>query len=320
MLRAVSLFSGCGGFDWGAAQAGVDIVMANDIDLHASVAYKGLFPKVNFVDGDVRDIEVFPSADVLIGCYPCTGFSEAARRRWGDRKERNLRDMPSNFLYEEFLRALRQVRPKYLFVENVRGMRTAEEGWFFQQQLNGFQSLGYKVESQLLSASDFGVAQMRKRLFIVGVHRDMGGCGYSFPKPTHGSDGPNRLLTLRDVIYGWPDPEEDEYCTKPFHGHYLTRNRKRGWDDVSYTIVAHAHHVPLHPSGLPMKPAGKDCWILQGDTNRRLSWKECAAIQGLPAKVSPSGSLMQKYRVVGNAVPPALGRALLEQIVKWGPG
>ena len=77
-LQAVSLFSGCGGFDWGAAMAGVEIIWANDIDRSAAMAYKSLFPDVEFVLKDVQTINAFPKADIMIGCYPCTGFSIAA--------------------------------------------------------------------------------------------------------------------------------------------------------------------------------------------------------------------------------------------------
>ena len=71
-LTAVSLFSGCGGFDWGVKQCGVRIIWANDIDQHAAAAYKKLFPRVKFFLGDVREVKTFPKADILIGCYPCT--------------------------------------------------------------------------------------------------------------------------------------------------------------------------------------------------------------------------------------------------------
>ena len=108
-LTAVSIFSGCGGFDWGAAQAGVKIIWANDNNPYASAAYRSLFPNIDFHEGDIRDIKKFPKADILIGCYPCTGFSEAAKRRAADMKtRRNLKDNDGNYLYREFLRALRQ--------------------------------------------------------------------------------------------------------------------------------------------------------------------------------------------------------------------
>ena len=316
-LTAVSLFSGCGGFDWGVHQAGVDIIWANDNDPHAAAAYQALFPGVDFVLDDVRNIKRFPHADILIGCYPCTGFSVAARRRWHNLEERDLKANDGNFLYREFMRALRQVQPKYLFVENVKGMITAEDGWFLERQLKGFRKHGYKVKNEFLFASDFGVAQSRKRLFIVGVRNDSGTLDYDFPVPTHGPKGNVPYIVLRDVIWDMERWPRGEYCDYSFHGHYLTRNRKRGWDELSYTIVADADHVPLHPMGRPMKFVAKDTWILQGKSNRRLSWRECAAIQGLPSWAVPSGTLTTKYRVVGNAVPPVLGKALLEPVVNF---
>src|SRR5580698_10355060 len=107
-LTAVSIFSGCGGFDWGAMQAGVRIIWANDNDPYAAATYRSLFPDVDFHQGDIRDIEKFPKADILIGCYPCTGFSEAAKRRTINmKKRRDLKANSGNYLYREFLRALR---------------------------------------------------------------------------------------------------------------------------------------------------------------------------------------------------------------------
>ena len=317
-LTAVSLFSGCGGFDWGASQAGVEIIWANDVYSHAADAYKAIFKDVEFMEGDVRDIKTFPSADVIIGCYPCTGFSVAARRRWKNQDNRNLFEINGNFLYLEFLRALDQVKPKHFFVENVRGMVSAEKGWFFDQQIKGFEEKGYTVKHKLLSAVDFGAAQSRQRIFIVGVRNDITSeFDYKFPEPTFGPDFAQNYVTMKDVIGEMPLWPEGEYLDRKYHGHYLTRNRKRGWDSPSYTIVAQASHVPLHPMGEPMTKIGKDKWKLQGDNNRRLSWRECAALQGLPSDIAPSGTLEHKYRVVGNAVPPVFGKALLTPVVKF---
>lgn len=314
MLRAVSLFSGCGGFDLGASEAGLQIIWANDIDPYAAAAYRQLSPDVEFTCGDVSQIKNFPQAEVLIGCYPCTGFSLAARRRWKDRSERNLKTNRGNFLYREFLRALVQVNPKFLFVENVRGMSSADQGWFLRRQIGLYRRLGYNVSHKLLDARDYGVAQSRKRLFLVGVRRDVE-FTYSFPPPRFGATCEQPHRVLHDVISGMPEWPKGEYTDIRFHGHYLTRNRKRGWDEPSFTIVAHSHHVPLHPMGEPMIFVKKDTWALQGTENRRLSWRECAIIQDLPTRMEPVGNLDQTYKVIGNAVPPAFGTALLEPVV-----
>lgn len=316
-LSAVSLFSGCGGFDWGAHQAGVELIWANDINPHSAYAYNSLFPDTEFHLNDISEITLFPEADILIGCYPCTGFSVAARRRWRNRNQRDLKKNKTNYLYMEFLRALKVIKPKYLFVENVRGMKSANGGWFLEEQLDGFRECGYTVaDPQVLDASSFGVAQNRKRIFIVGIRNDIE-YSYIYPTPTHGHCQTNSILTLSDVIGDmdlWPTGEFFDY---EFHGHYLTRNRKRRWSEPSYTIVADAHHIPLHPMGEPMKFVKKDTWQLQGHKNRRLSWRECAAIQDLPSHIDISGSIMDKYKVVGNSVPPKLGYHLLKSVVEY---
>jgi len=316
MPRAVSLFSGCGGFDWGATQAGVNIIWANDNNRNAGAAYQALFPDVEFIQMDVRKVATFPDADILIGCYPCTGFSLAARRRWKERGERDLRANEGNFLYEEFLRALGQVQPRYLFVENVRGMHSAEGGWFLEEQIRVYSELGYRVKSAVLNARDYGLAQTRQRLFLVGVHTGVEDFEYDFPAPTHGKEGGPAFQTLEDVIGDMPEWPDGEYCEAEFHGHYLTRNRKRAWDQQSYTIVADSHHVPLHPIGEPMVFVEKDKWALQGNENRRLSWRECARIQGLPEDaLKVIETVDARYKAAGNAVPPIFGEVLLGPIV-----
>lgn len=316
-LTAISLFSGCGGFDYGATKAGVKVIWANDVDHVAASAYKQLLPETEFVLGDIRNVKTFPRADILIGCYPCTGFSLAARRKWKDREDRDLTDIDGNFLFREFLRALEISNPKYFFVENVRGMVTAHKGWFFQQQLDGFRERGYSVKHSLLNATDYGVAQSRQRIFLVGVRDDVAeNFEYNYIAPTHGANF-KPIQTLQDAI-GHMDPwPEGEFIERRFHGHYLTRNRKRKWTDPSYTIVANCSHVPLHPGGEPMTYVSKDNWALQGTHNRRLSWRECAAIQGLPSHIDPEGGINGKYRVVGNAVPPAFGTTLLTPVVEF---
>lgn len=317
-LTAVSLFSGCGGFDWGAHQAGVDILWANDIDPHAAAAYKAVFNNTEFIQRDIEEVKRFPQADILIGCYPCTGFSLGSRRRWRDADMRDLHAKKDNFLYQQFMRALLFVRPKYLFVENVQGMNSAGDGWFFRQQWLGFREYGYKISYKVLMAHDFGVPQTRKRMFLVGVRDDISFYfSYAFPQPTHGPTTDTSYVNLHTALQGMESWPKGEYFDYPFHGHYLTRNRKRPWTKPSYTIVADKHHVPLHPMGEPMVFVAKDHWALQGDENRRLSWRECAAIQGLPAKAEPSGTLENKYRVVGNSVPPTFGKKLLEPIVRF---
>ena len=317
-LTAVSLFSGCGGFDLGAIQAGVKIIWANDIDKYAAQAYKMMLPDVSFNLGDIRDFKVFPKADILIGCYPCTGFSIAARRRAKGADSRNLFNTEGNFLYLEFMKVLKQIKPKYFFVENVHGMMNAIDGWFFQQQIAGFEKLKYTPKYKMMKATDYGAPQDRKRIFIVGVRNDIAeNYNYEFPKPTYGPGTKKSYRTMKDVLSDMDPWPKGEFSMDTFHGHYLTRNRKRKWTEPSFTIVANHSHVPLHPMGRSMINIGEDSWALQGKSNRRLSWKECRILQCLPSRLDPDIDLIHKYTVVGNAVPPVFAKALLKPIVKY---
>ena len=95
-------------------------------------------------------------------------------------------------------------------------------------------------------ATNYGIAQERKRVFIVGVRNDVKDFEYEFPAPTHGGDTGTPFTVLRDVIGNLTSQDDDAYCKKEFHGHFLTRNRKRSWDEPSYTIVAHAGQQRSH--------------------------------------------------------------------------
>ena len=161
MPTVVSLFSGCGGSDAGVLRAGFDVLMANDILPYARDVYLANHPETDYVLGDVSAIESFPSADMLVGCYPCQGFSQGGVRK-ADRK--------INTLYLEFARALRIVKPKAFIVENVSGMVRRNFEHLLKDQFKVFEEAGYRVKSQILNASHFGVAQDRKRIFIVGIH------------------------------------------------------------------------------------------------------------------------------------------------------
>src|SRR5262245_47689192 len=110
-VTAVSLFSGCGGFDLGAQRAGVEILWANDVYRFAAPTYRTYFRDVTFVHSDITafDKRRLPQADLLIGCYPCQGFSDGARRRVGG-EERDYFANERNFLYQQFVEAIPHVQ------------------------------------------------------------------------------------------------------------------------------------------------------------------------------------------------------------------
>lgn len=311
MPTAVSLFSGCGGSDAGLAAAGFQVLMANDILSYARDVYEANFEETDYVLGDVREISSFPSADLLVGCYPCQGFSQAGVRD----PSRKI-----NFLYREFVRALKQVRPKAFIVENVSGMVREDNLHLFINQITRFRLMGYRVEARILDARDYGVPQDRRRLFFVGIRSDLG-IRYKFPEPTHrvtAEDGCDLPMcpTIRDAIGHLPEWPVGEYDVQPFHWYYLSRNRYRGWEEYSRTIVASSRHAPLHPLSPPLRRIHTDKWVFTEDREaRRISYREAARLQGFGDLIFPdTQGLGSRYRVVGNAVPPPVFRAVAEAL------
>ena len=286
MLKAVSLFSGCGGSDWGLVGAGCQILMANDILAYAKDVYEANLPDTDFVLGSIESIKTFPEADILVGCYPCQGGARESSRK-------------INGLYKEFDRVLRQIRPKAFIVENVPGMKRSNNRHLLDDQIRRFRSAGYQVQPPgMVNAIDYGLAQERRRLFIVGIRSDFG-VTYKFPEPTHGP-GLKPIRTQRDCLpmdETWP---QGEFYDQGFHWYYLSRNRYRGWNSPSKTVLANARHMPLHPMSPPLKKVDTDKWIFDGDEQgaRRLSYKEAAALQDMGAWEFPdTASLMNKYKV-----------------------
>lgn len=305
MPRVVSLFSGCGGSDAGVIAAGFDVVMANDLLPYARDVYEANHPATDYRVGDVAKIEAFPEAELLVGCYPCQGFSQGG-----------LRD-PSrkiNTLYLEFARALRAIQPKAFIVENVSGMVRKNFAHLLEDQFKVFREAGYRVQAKVLNAVDYGVAQERKRIFIVGI-RDNLGVSYEFPEPTHGDGKTAAHQTIRDAIGDLPEWPEGEFYAREFHWYYLSRNRRQGWDQASKTIVANPRHMPLHPMSPPLRKLEHNVWRFETDAPaRRFSYREAARLQGFSRDFvfpdTPAGSLDMRYKVAGNAVPPPLFEAV----------
>ena len=339
-LSTISLFCGCGGSDLGAKRAGAEIILANDSSRNAIATYRSYqhllaTSGAEIIEGDVARIKIFPQCDLLIGCYPCQSFTMGGRRD-PESDERSR-------LFEEFQRCLVQSNPRFFVVENVGGIAWLKGGAFLKEHVAAFESAGagYAVNWQLLNAKDFGVPADRKRVFLVGVRRDIG-LYYHFPTKTHGPECEplHPWCSHGDAIEDlWPGSPEEYYDreVEPFPWWYLSRNRKRPWDYPSYTISANWRHVPLHPASPKMTMVSsnladgwKQTWEFAQDYDhldghperpqlehpRRLTWRECAALQTFPKDFEPVGSAQSKYKQIGNAVPPRLMEVIVRGITK----
>jgi DNA (cytosine-5)-methyltransferase 1 len=189
---AAGLFSGCGGLDLGFINAGFDIVWANDFFKDAVETYKKNISD-HIILGDITKIsssEIPDNFDILLGGFPCQGFSIANIKR-------SMKD-ERNFLYKEMLRIIKDKKPKYFLAENVKGLLSMQQGKVIEMIINDFQEIGYDVDYRLLKASDYGVPQNRERVVIIGNRLRLKN---PFPKKTHGEEkGLLPYVSTKEVV------------------------------------------------------------------------------------------------------------------------
>ena len=329
----LSMFSGCGGMDLGFRMAGFDVIWANDVDPDACATYERNLCKRgrrHLVVGDVSSLSP-PSSlkdgvDVLIGGFPCQAFSNAGRRR-GVNDARGL-------LYKHCMRFIAELRPRFTVFENVRGFLAigGEQKLLVEEVCDELRGLGYEVQLGLVNAANYGVPQNRLRTVIVGSL--LGRCAESFrfPTPVSGVDltlgallpVPEGVANQQDIVTLNPQayqigrhvPEGGSWKDIPDHAlparlkHIRANMRKYRWpnfyrrfgrDEIAGTITA------------AFKPENAGIWH---PTERRpFSVREVARIQSFPDDfVFVGRTVKSMYAMIGNAVPPLMGKAFADAI------
>jgi DNA (cytosine-5)-methyltransferase 1 len=341
------LFSGAGGFDVGLERAGLHTVTALDFDedciatLRASQAERVptgvgrahldgtvlLHAKIE----DVTAADLRPHGaprgwrpDVLVGGPPCQPFSSSG-------KQLSVHD-PRGRLFEDFVRLATELRPRVILFENVRGLVTArgpldEPGEAIQMVRDRFEAAGYGTRFALLNAADFGSQQARVRLFMIAVSA---GAPPEFPAPTHGETPIASLferrmawVTLGDFLRARSAPTPDEIARPSSKLATALRDAAPGtglksagareatrpgghWGYRQGTFVAD----PKRPARTVTGSVSQD-WVRESDGSlRRLTWRECAALQGFPEAWVFLGGQASRFLQVGNAVPAIFGEVL----------
>ncbi len=331
IVKIVSLFSGCGGLDLGFIEAGFKIVFANDNDKNVIETYE----KNHNMKLDTRSItdiasDEIPQAIGVIGGPPCQSWSIAG----------NLKGINDNRgkLFYEYARVLRDKKPLFFVAENVPGILYKNNIEEFNKLIELLESLSYKITYQLVDSRDYGVPQSRSRVIIIGFKKSLDH-KFVFPRSTHSNNqqklfSTNKWLTLKDAISDLPEAKpglnkthandeldipNHEYMLGSFSSHYMSRNRRRNWNEQSFTIQAGGRHAPLHPDSSEMIKVAEDLFEFK-DNNlkyRRLSVRECARLQTFPDDfIFYYKNLVNGYKMVGNAVPVKLAAILAKQIMK----
>lgn len=293
-LRIASLFCGCGGLDFGfhKLKKKYKIVYANDIDIDACNTYERNY-KFKPICKNIENIKTIPHCDIILGGFPCQGFSVA-------NPFRNQNDK-RNKMYLELVRLLNLKKPKYFIFENVKGILSLGGGNVFHMILSDLQSCGYRVHTKLFNMKWYDIPQNRERVIFFGIRNDI---SMNFDWPIE-----KQIVTktLKDAI-GDLSIKYDE--TKQHIGsknkvkiNGYIGNRQLKWNNVSPTITGRGGGtggpiINIHPSG-----------------KRRMTVREYARIQTFPDTFIFCGSISSMYRQIGNAVPPTFSLLMAQHIL-----
>lgn len=290
-MKVVSLFSGAGGLDLGFIKAGHQVIWANDIYTDAVETYRRNIGN-HIIAADIHSIpsHMIPQSDIVIGGFPCQGFSVANTKR-------NIEDN-RNKLYQELLRVIKDKSPKFFIAENVKGILSLGKGTIFSMILDDL-SFNYKVSYALFNTADYGVPQLRERVIIAGVRKDIK-LEYSFPVPTHsrtGLDGKHKWISSGEAVSIFPNPDTPNDIPNHIYSKY------------KLNFNGYLGHRKLDPS-LPaptVTARGDDkggVVILPHPNNkRRMTCRELATIQSFPINFEFYGNKSSIYRQIANAVP-----------------
>lgn len=332
-LTVAEVFAGGGLMAVGLKTAGFNLVWANDFEKTAVAAYKhNLGDHITL--GDIAQIEPasIPDTDIIAGGPPCQDFSVAGAGA-GEDGERGK-------LVWTYLNLIDVKRPKAFIFENVKGLIQKKHRHTFDALLVAFDQIGYTISWRLVNSWDYGVAQKRERVFIVGIRKDLE-FTYKFPQP---EPGDVRTQVLRDVIGDLPEPSAKEMNPQDgrFSSQYLSRDRVVKWDAAAHTVLTNPRDASIHPGDgtVDMEQVRnhnqKSFWTppseytygqanrvqsMDGPSNtipahhnsgqpqhptqspRRFTVRECLRIQSVPDwYVIPEMSLGAQYRIVGNGV------------------
>ncbi len=295
-MKIVSLFSGAGGLDLGLIKSGHKIVWANDIDSDSCKTYK-LNIGNHIICKDIADVELseIPNCDVVVGGFPCQGFSMANMLRSSADERNNL--------YKHFYRIIDGLKPTYFIAENVRGILSLDNGSAIKNIVKEFTNAGYRVKYKQFNTADYGVPQTRIRVIIVGTREDLPKeMDFQFPVSTHEK---SNWVSISSALRNIPEPDD---VTTELKNHVFSKYKV-----TNRNFTGHRKTDPNKPSPTILARGngkGGVCAIQHPLNHRRMSVRESALIQTFPLNFEFVGSMGSMYRQVGNAVPVLFGQQI----------
>jgi DNA (cytosine-5)-methyltransferase 1 len=342
----IDIFSGAGGLSIGALNAGIKIPYAVENDLASAKTFKRNHPETEVINKDIREIDPkklnIKNPFIIFGGPPCQGFSTS------NRQTRTL-DNKNNSLFEEFVRFVRELSPEWFLFENVEGIVSFNKGKTLRLITQSFEELGYKVVSEVLTASDYGVPQNRNRFIMVGNKSNI---EFQFPEKSQ------EKISVFDAICDLPGLVNGQLEeTLPYSGkassygkklrngsksalqNFVSRNKDyvverykhikpgQNWRAIPVEMMQNYKlrencHSGIYKRLDPEKPSVvisnyRKNMLIHPTQDRGLSVREAARIQSFPDDFVFEGTLMHIQQQIGNAVPPLLAEVIFKQIINY---
>ena len=313
-LRVGSLFTGIGGFDLGFEQAGMEVAWQCEIDPYCQTILTKNFNKE--IINDVREIGNARKVDVLCGGFPCQDISQANGRATGLAGSRSG-------LWYEFARIIADLRPSWIVIENVPRLLTINNGYDFFTIIQNLQEYGYCVSWRMLDSQFFGVAQRRRRLYLVGSLGNARSAEVLFEQEMCNGDtsqgkGKGKNLATSSGVIAYENHPNDSRITETGNiSQQLTARMGTGGNNVPLVQrVTGTLDNGQHGGGFNGQDAYNDRLIPDLVGVRKLTPTECERLQGFPDGWTSGISDTQRYKQLGNAVTVNVAKWIGERIVK----
>jgi DNA (cytosine-5)-methyltransferase 1 len=304
-LSCIEICAGAGGQALGLEGAGFEPEALIEIDSHCCNTLRCNRPNWNVVEADLKvfDGSHYSQIDLLAGGVPCPPFSKAGKQL-GENDERDL--------FPEALRLVDECRPRAVMLENVRGFLDAVFEDYRCNLKRQLERMGYIADWRLLNASDFGVSQLRPRVVIVAIRKDL---SEHFTWPRSQQSNPK---TVGELLYdlmaskGWKGAKKWMKRADDIAPTIVGGSKKHGGPDLGPTRAKKAWAtLGVDGMGIANEPPEKDFIGMP-----RLTVEMVARIQGFPDEWHFTGKKTPAYRQVGNAFPPPVAFAVASQIKK----
>lgn len=340
--KIIDLFCGAGGLSLGFEEAGFESVLAIDkwedaINTYNNNRKNKIGTTVDIHDFSNEDLEKFKKEVCgIIGGPPCQGFSMVGTREKND---------PRNSLYMEYVRFVSVIKPDFFVLENVSGLLSLSKGYYKEEILNQFTNLGYNVNYKLLTASDYGVPQSRKRVFFIGLRKDKFDHYFDFEQ-INKKDMISTKEAISDLLVANTSKNPMPYQVEA-NNDYQKLMRNNSNQIYNHEITKHTEQtkniISMVPDGGNIKDLPEEYYKVRnynaafkrmnsklpsstidcGHRNyfhykedRVPTVRESARIQSFPDTYIFTGSKTAQYKQVGNAVPPLLSKSIADELMK----